>query len=120
MELNNTLRAALAILLAAPTLAIAGNDTLCGRDPRTDAMICVRSGELRETDGIRHAPLWKGGPQGVRKTPYFVHFNCSTNVVHLKDRDGVSFGGGQSTDTEQLKQLTSSACSETLRRSSKR
>jgi hypothetical protein len=30
----------------------------------------------------------------MRKTNFFIAANCATRVIHLKDRNGVSFAGG--------------------------
>ena len=62
-----------------------------------------------ERDGIRYAPLYMGGPKGVRKTPYTLAVECASGITHLKDRDGVSFAGSD-TGTRALRSLRGSMC----------
>lgn len=50
-----------------------------------------------------------GGPKAVRATGYTLAINCATGVVHLKDRDGVSFAGSQ-TGTEAMRHLKAYIC----------
>ena len=73
----------------------------CTEDARTNAYFCFASTEIRESGGIRAAPLYTGGPNAVRRSRYTIAANCATGVMHLKDRDGVSFAGvgpGQGTE----------------------
>lgn len=88
----------------------------CHRDARTDAMQCVGQSEVRERDGIRSAPLYMGGPNGVRPTSFSVHTNCATGVTHLKDRDGVSFAGGHGNETKAVRELRSIICEAPLKK----
>lgn len=87
----------------------------CYVDRRTDAHQCVAPSEIRESEGIRSAPLFTGGPKGVDRTGYTIHTNCSTGVTHLKDRKGVSFAGGDGTETRAVRQLRAIMCEATLR-----
>jgi hypothetical protein len=82
----------------------------CAIDKRTDAHQCFAPSELREVDGIRFAPLYAGGPKGLTRTSYSVHANCRTEVLHLKDRQGVSFGGGSFADTDMSRQMGRAIC----------
>lgn len=82
----------------------------CAIDQRTDAHQCIDPSQLRETDGIRWAPLYTGGPKTVRATNFTAHANCRTRVLHLKDRDGVSFGGGNFADTDMALQMGGLLC----------
>jgi hypothetical protein len=104
---------ALIACTAVPQPALAGK-VQCAIDPRTDAHQCIAPSELRETDGIRWAPLYAGGPKGVSRTAFTAHANCRTQVLHLKDRFGVSFGGGDFSDTPMAKQLGGLLCNTAL------
>ncbi len=95
-------------LLLASTSAQAVN-LGCYEDDNTNAMVCYDKASVRETAGIRSAALYKGGPKAVRATGYTLAINCATGVVHLKDRDGVSFAGSQ-TGTEAMRHLKAYIC----------
>jgi hypothetical protein len=86
----------------------------CAVNSRTDAHQCIAPSELRETDGIRWAPLYSGGPKGVTKSAYTAHANCRTRVLHLKDKSGVSFAGGDFSETEMSQQLGALLCNTPL------
>jgi len=86
-------------------------DVRCYQDPRTDAMQCIDFKTVRQVDGIRIADLYTGGPNRVRPTGFTMHANCNTGVVHLKDRDGVSFAGGKGNETQAIISLREWACS---------
>jgi hypothetical protein len=106
----------LSIMLLAPLQAFAVQLT-CSEDARTNALFCFAESELREANGIRTAALYAGGPNALRKTPYTIAANCSTGVMHLKDRDGVSFGGsGPGEGTVQSRDLRRNVCAATVRR----
>lgn len=81
----------------------------CYEDGNTNAMLCYDKTSVREAGGIRSAALYKGGPKAVRATGYTLAINCATGVVHLKDRDGVSFAGSQ-TGTEAMRHLKAYIC----------
>lgn len=88
----------------------------CYEDPRTNAKTCYSTALLRETNGIRHSPLYTGGPNGVRETGMSIHVNCATRVVHLKDRDGVSFAGGKGNETPVVSNLSRWMCEDNIRK----
>lgn len=98
---------AAALAAAQPTL---GYDLRCAVDARTDAHQCIRVSEVRERDGIVTAPLYAGGPQRVRPTGFAAAANCRTQVLHLKDADGVTFGGGRFSDSAMAGQLGRALC----------
>lgn len=100
--------APISVLLAC-TLAYAG-DLSCYKDQSTDAMQCFDGKNIREKDGIRSTTLYTGGPNGVRKTSFTLHTNCRTGVTHLKDRDGVSFAGGNGDETRAIRALRAGIC----------
>ncbi len=54
--------------------------------------------------------MYTGGPNGVKKTQFTIHVNCKTDVVHLKDRAGVSFAGGYSSQTPAVRALYGWMC----------
>lgn len=83
----------------------------CHTNQRTDAMHCIDIVNVAEDGVVRMANLYEGGPNGIRKTPYFVATNCKTNVTHLKDKDGVSFAGGDGNETPVLRKLREIVCS---------
>jgi len=85
----------------------------CYQDPRTDAVQCIDDKSVVEKDGIRSAALWTGGPKNIEKTSYTVHVNCGTNVIHLKDRQGVSFAGGSGSETPASRSLRDMICGAT-------
>lgn len=82
----------------------------CYENPRTNAQQCFDARQVREKDGIRIATLYTGGPNGVDKTNFTINVNCATSVVHLKDRQGVSFAGGYGNETEALRSLKTWVC----------
>lgn len=82
----------------------------CYEEPRTNAYQCFDKKQVREKDGIRSATLYTGGPNGVDKTSFTINVNCGTQIVHLKDRQGVSFAGGYGSETEALKSLRTWIC----------
>lgn len=88
----------------------------CYEDPRTNAHTCYNKAKMSEKDGIRQSPLYTGGPNGVRETSMSVHVNCKTGVVHLKDRDGVTFAGGYGNETPAVSSLKRWICNENITR----
>ena len=82
----------------------------CYEDPRTNAHQCFDEKQVREKDGIRIASLYMGGPNGVEKTSFTLNVNCKTEVVHLKDRQGVSFAGGNGSETVAVRALRKWMC----------
>lgn len=98
------------LLTSLSTGAAAAIPLECAINERTDAHQCVAPSEIREINGIRVAPLYVGGPNKLRKTTFTAHANCSTKVLHLKDSDGVSFGGGHFNQTEMTQQLSRVLC----------
>lgn len=100
-----------AIVLTLSTHAASKQQVTCAEDQATQAAFCFDPTEITEKNGIRSAPLYRGGPNAVRKTPYYIAANCSTGVLHLKDRDGVSFGGaGPGGGTRQSRALRQYFC----------
>lgn len=103
-----------ATMATGPTWAVQVD---CYENPRTNAMQCVSQAEVRATAaGIRHAPLYMGGPNQVRKTDFTIHTNCTSGVTHLKDREGVSFAGGDGTETPGLRRLREIMCNAHLKK----
>lgn len=114
MDLAKHLCAALFGLTLLP--AAAGNNVLCAIDKNTDARKCIDPTEVRERDGIRFAPLYTGGPNRVRKTNFTVHANCTQKILHIKDMDGVSFGGGFFSATPTSAALGKSLCEAVIKK----
>lgn len=96
-----------------------GAELQCYENPKSNAMQCVAPTQVREKDGIRSAPLYGGGPNRIRDTGFTIHVNCKTGVTHLKDRDGVSFAGGDGHETPALRQLRSIVCETKLTKQKK-
>ena len=92
----------------------------CAEDPRTNGRQCVPLSQVVERDGIRVAPLYQGGPAGVSKTDFTVHVNCSSQVLHLKDRQGVSFAGGTFSDSRMVRDLGFIVCDAPLAKPSRK
>lgn len=93
-------------------------DPECYSDSVTGATQCVLPSQVREKAGIRSAPLYTGGPNSVRPTRITVNVECKTGVMHLKDRDGVSFAGGQ-TNTPATRRLEKIICGTTIKKGAK-
>lgn len=90
-----------------------GREFSCAIDERTDGHFCFDPKELRERNGIRTAPLYMGGPNSISKTSFTIAANCSAGVMHLKDRQGVSFAGaGPGEGTKQSRDLRRYVCAE--------
>ena len=104
--------AAMLMLVSLPSHAA---ELTCAENEATNAYFCFNEKELREEQGIRTAPLYMGGPKSVNKTAYHIAANCATGVMHLKDRQGVSFAGsGPGQGTAQSRQLRRYVCEVTL------
>jgi hypothetical protein len=88
----------------------------CYEDPATEARQCFSPSEVREKDGIRTAPLYTGGPNAVHPTGYAFALNCQTNVMHLKDKDGVSFAGADAGATPGSQSLFKWICAVPLKK----
>jgi len=82
----------------------------CYANPATDAMQCIDIVSVKLKDSIRTADLHSGGPAEVRKTNFYVAANCQSGVIHLKDKDGVSFAGGYGNETPATKRLKEIVC----------
>src|SRR5690606_25124872 len=106
-----------ATLLALLTLAgSAIARPVCYEDKVTDALTCYDRASLKERDGIRYAAMMEGGPNRVRPNGFTFAINCKTGNVHLKDADGVSFGGGDRASTPTLDAIVGWVCKEKVRR----
>lgn len=82
----------------------------CYENKATNAFTCFDDKAVREKNGVRWAPLYSGGPSGVRATGFTIHSNCSTGVTHLKDGDGVSFAAGTGHETKNVRALRTWLC----------
>jgi len=98
------------VVIASAASTAAAVPLACYQDPTTDAVQCVEEKRISEVNGIRIAPLWTGGPANIKKTSFTVHVNCGTNVLHVKDRQGVSFTGGSASSTPATRQLRDIMC----------
>lgn len=110
----------LAVLAAAPFAAKAV-PLDCAEDKATQGLFCFAATELKESNGIRSAPLWTGGPARITKSAFTLAANCGTGVLHIKDSDGVSFaGGGPGEGTVQSRELRRMVCGATPEASKKK
>jgi hypothetical protein len=93
----------------------------CAVDKTTDAYFCYDVREVREVNGIRRAPLYKGGPNSIHRTTFSIAANCTTMLLHLKDSDGVSFAEASYEEgTKHSRQLLDLVCAAKLRASQKK
>jgi hypothetical protein len=99
----------LTTLVLASSPAIAGN-WYCHTNKVTDAKTCYANVKERG-DGIRTADMATGGPAGVTPNGHSFAINCATGYVHLKDREGVSYGGGDRKSTPALDSIVGWICS---------
>lgn len=112
--MTRSLIGAAALLCAASASAV---DLECYEHPRTNAMQCIDAAGVKMTkDGIRYSKLYAGGPAEVRDTRFTIHANCATGVVHLKDRQGVSFAGGYGVETKAVASLQKWICEAKVRK----
>lgn len=95
-------------------MPVAADNLSCHENKATNAHTCFSTTRLREVDGIRQAPLFTGGPNRLRDTGFSIHVNCRSGVVHLKDRDGVSFAGGTGNETEAITSMKQWMCAANL------
>ena len=106
------MKAFLAVAFLAGTAS--AQSVTCAQNEATDALFCFPPGKLVERAGIRTAPLFMGGPNAIRATPYTIAANCSTGVMHLKDSNGVSFGGASPGEgTRHSRELRRLVCAAT-------
>lgn len=112
MRTRQSIVLALFLLPAWPAFAV---PVSCYTDPSTDAKHCYVPSKIREVNGVRTSPYVTGGPKAIRETNFTIAVNCATQVAHLKDRDGVSFAGGDvSSGTRALRSLATWMCEEKL------
>lgn len=104
---------AIAFSLAA-THAIA--KPACYENPNTNAYTCYDSGNVSEADGIRYSKMFEGGPLGIKATGFAFAVNCSNGMVHLKDRQGVTFGGGHKSATPAIEAIATWICAEKIKK----
>lgn len=107
---HHALAAVLVAILSLSAQAKQKPDIRCARDLATDAFKCVDLHQIKESNGLRVARLYTGGPLEVKDSGYLVAVNCQTQVMHLKDRQGVSFGGGSFNSTQVSKDLSAIMC----------
>lgn len=96
------------LLVALPAAAAA--ELACHHDRTTDAFHCIEPAEVQQRGALRVAPLYRGGPERVRRTAYSVAVDCAHGVVHLKDADGVSFALGTRASTDVTATLARAIC----------
>ena len=107
---------AAAALVGPASSASAAESTVCAEDAVTNAHFCFVRSEVRDVGGIRSAPFYSGGPDMVDRTGYTIAANCSSGVMHLKDRRGVSFAGATpTTGTRQSRDLLRLLCIATVK-----
>lgn len=92
------------------SLTAIASSVSCYENPITNARQCFDPKRVYEKDGIRSTALYTGGPNGIEKTNFTLNVNCATQVVHLKDRQGVSFAGGSGSETKAIISLRNWVC----------
>lgn len=92
----------------------------CYENPNTNAYTCYDSGNVSEADGIRYSKMFTGGPLGIQPTGFAFAVNCSNGMVHLKDKQGVSFGGGHKSATPAMEAIATWICAEKITKKSPR
>jgi hypothetical protein len=70
----------------------------CHETPGTNAATCIDEDAIRVNGEVRAAPIWRGGPNGVSKTPYVLVTNCAKGITTAQDSDGVNFGGAMTAE----------------------
>ena len=101
-----------ALALCASSFAFAAKPVMeCHTNQQTDELHCIDIVSVIESDLVRYAGLYQGGPGGIHKTSFIVATNCKTGVTHLKDKNLVSFAGGYGAETPLLKKLREIMCS---------
>ena len=101
-------------IISAIILVLAASQSMaelsCYEDPKTNARQCFNEKRVAEINGIRITDLYTGGPNSVDKTGFTLHVNCASQVVHIKDRQGVSFAGGNGSETKAIRNLRTWIC----------
>ena len=98
-----------AAALLASAAAHAG-DLACYEDEVSNAVTCYSQKSLRVEAGLASALMFKGGSKNVRPTGFTIVVQCASGITHLKDRAGVSFSSGRSTDTPTLTAIAGWMC----------
>ncbi len=100
----------------APLLAVfafgtasAANVT-CYEEPGSRKMTCIDEAAVDANGSIRSSPLYTGGPNGVKKTPYRMLVDCDRKVTTLQDSAGVNFAGASSGAAPASESLSSTMC----------
>lgn len=98
------------VALLTPMVACAGGDLACYEDDVSNAVTCYSQKSLRVNGGLASALMFTGGPKNVRATGFTIVVQCASGITHLKDRDGVSFSSGRTTDTPTLSAIAGWMC----------
>lgn len=109
--MKSTVALCAALVALATSMAIAGEAT-CYEEPGTLRHSCYDSGAVRANGSIRAAPFLTGGPQGVRLTGFTLVVDCQKGITAIRDRDGVNFGGAESSATAATRRLSTWMCDE--------
>ena len=101
--------AALQMMLA---LGLSGRsgELSCYEEPGTRKTTCIEEGAVRVNGSVRSSPIYSGGPNNVRKTPYLLVTDCVKGVSTLQDKDGVNFAGDFSSATPASRALAKWIC----------
>ena len=91
----------------------------CVEEPSTLAETCVDLSSVRQNGEIRSSPIYRGGPNAIRRTSYVMVVNCAKGITTLQDADGVNFAGNLSTSTSVSDSLYSLICNATKTKTSK-
>lgn len=112
---NNLHSICLSTLMLLLANQAAAEEMSCRENKETNAYMCYRPSQLKEARGLRVAPLYMGGPNGVRKTPYTLAADCTNLSLSLKDADGVTFAGaGGFNGSRHSHELRADMCNQSL------
>lgn len=99
-----------AMALALWSASAWGAQGVCHEERGTMKKLCVDVSAVRVNGDTRAAPLWSGGPSGMRKTGYTFVANCAKGISTLQDAQGVNFAGSFSGDTGATRVLSEAIC----------
>ena len=91
------------LLAAAPALA-------CYEAPGSRTTTCIDEAAVRANGDVRAAPLYLGGPQGVRKTSQIFVVDCKAGIATIQDQTGVNSSGAGTSATAASRALSRWVC----------
>jgi len=104
------MRLIVAASLLFANIAHAAGELACYEEPGTRKTTCINESAVIANGDTRASPVYSGGPNGVRKTPYTFVTNCAKGISTLQDSDGVNFAGNFSSATPASRSLSRWVC----------